>query len=233
MSMLDFLFPRKCLGCNKTGYYFCSECRLKIRPIEFQICPVCEKASPFGQTHDWCQTRLSLSGFCSVFSYDGIIKEAIHKIKFRFATDLAKELWEITNSLLAGKKEKDFFLLNNFLVKEKPIIIPVPLFWYKENFRGFNQAEIFGSFLARKYNLSLKNDLLVRCRPTQSQAGLSEKERKINIEKAFATPPNIHNSSFSILLVDDIWTTGSTLKTCGSFLKKVGRGKIWGFTLAR
>lgn len=233
MSILDLIFPKKCLGCGKTGQYFCSECRLKIPPVEFQICPVCEKASPFGQTHNQCQTRLSLNGFISVFSYEGVIKEAIHKLKFRFATDLTKELWEITDFFLEKKKEKDFFLLNKFLVEEKPIIIPVPLFWYKENFRGFNQAEVFGRFLVKKFDLTLDNKLLIRTRATQPQAGLSQKERRSNIRKAFSVSRPVHSSLFNALLIDDIWTTGSTLKTCGSLLKKAGIEKVWGFTLAR
>lgn len=234
MSIIDLIFPKKCLGCGKTGQYFCSECCSKIRPVEFQICPVCERASPFGQTHKQCLTKLSLSGFCSIFFYGGAIKEAIHKLKFRFATDLVEELWKISDFLLEEKRERDFFLLNKFLIEEKPIVIPVPLFWYKENFRGFNQAEILGRFLSKRFNLTLEKELLIRSIPTQPQAGLSQKERRKNIEKAFSVSSNILiSSSPNILLVDDIWTTGSTLKTCSRLLKKAGVKKVWGFTLTR
>jgi ComF family protein len=233
MFLLDLLFPKKCLGCGKTGQYFCQICVSKIPPVEFQICPVCEKPSPFGQTHDRCRSKNSLDGFCSVFGYEGIIKEAIHKFKFRYVTDLSKELWNLTDNLLNQKKGRDFFLLNKFVATQNPVVLPVPLFWYKENLRGFNQAEILGKFLADKFSLKLRNDLLVRSKSTQSQAKLSEKERKRNVADAFLVPPEVQSSLFKILLVDDIWTSGATLKACGSLLKRAGAETVWGFTLAR
>lgn len=232
MIFLDLLFPKTCLGCDKKGKYFCPSCASKIKLIEKQICPVCEHFSFFGQTHHFCQMKWSLDGLISLFTYEGIVRKAIHQLKFKYVTDLTEELFQIINDSL--DKSDHFSLMKRFILDKKPTVIPVPLFWYKENYRGFNQAEIFGKKLAQNWGLEFKKDILIRSKFTQPQFGLDKKERKKNIENAFSVSPNILISLYpNILLVDDIWTTGATLKACGSLLKRAGVKEVWGLTLAR
>ena len=232
--LLDFLFPRTCLGCGKTGQYFCSSCIRKIRVIESQICPVCEKPSPFGQTHSACQTRNSLDGLVSFFIYEGIIKKAIHQLKFKYVTDLADELFSLLKEIWMMEKADRFSQMKCFIETKKPVIVSVPLYWYKENLRGFNQTEIFGKKFAQLWNLQFRKDILIRSKSTQSQVGLTEEERQKNIANAFSISPSILISQYpDILLIDDIWTTGATLKTCGALLKKTGAKEVWGLTIAR
>jgi len=231
MIFFDLLFPKICLGCQKKGYYFCPSCISKIKLIEKQICPVCQKYSPFGQTHRFCQTKWSIDGLFSVFSYQGIIREAIHQLKFKYVTDLTEELFNIIVTSL--DKSDHFDLMKQYIQVKKPVLISVPLYWYKKNYRGFNQVEIFGEKLAKFWGLEFRRDVLVRSKFTQPQFGLGKKVRKKNIENAFSVLSNIHSPLFNLLLIDDIWTTGATLKTCGSLLKKAGVKKVWGLTLAR
>jgi len=243
MTLLDLLFPKTCLGCGKpadsampdgrqAGQYFCSSCVSKIELIENQICPVCERPSPFGKTCSLCQTKLSLDGLISLFDYKDIIKKAIHELKFKFSTDLIEEFFKLIMKALENKNDR-LILLNQFIKDQKPVIVPIPLHWYKENLRGFNQSEIFGRKLEKLWSLEFKKDLLIRSKFTPPQAGLTQDQRKENISKAFSAFPIIHNSLFNILLIDDIWTTGATLKTCGALLKKSGAKTIWGLTIAR
>ena len=128
-------------------------------------------------------------------------------------------------------------LITQFIKNERPIVLPVPLFRKREKERGYNQSEILGRTLAKKYKLTFCPDLLIRIKPTKPQAKLTMGERIKNIKKAF----KVNNFSLNllisqypnILLVDDIWTTGITLRTCGNLLKRAGFKKVWGLTLAR
>ncbi|PIV01726.1 hypothetical protein COS54_00535 [Candidatus Shapirobacteria bacterium CG03_land_8_20_14_0_80_39_12] len=230
MSILDLIFPKKCLGCQKEGKYFCSNCLSQRAPIS-QICPVCEKPSPFGQTHPFCLTRYSLDGLTSFLFFGGIIRQAIHKLKYRLVTDLKEEFWQIILSEL--KRREDLLLLNKFTAQYKPIIIPIPLYWYKYNYRGFNQATLFAQDFANYFHLPLSEEILIRNKGTVSQTKLKIKERKANVQNAFFVKQKLKTLPENILLIDDVWTTGSTLKTAGSLLKRSGVKKIWGLTIAR
>lgn len=243
MNLLDFLFPRTCLGCGKTGLsaeasdpeakvgqYFCPSCIPKINIIDSQICPDCEKPSPFGQTHRFCQKKYSLDGLISFFAYEGMIRKAIHQLKFKFVTDLSDELFKL---MLKRMENEHFSQIKRFITNEKPIVTSVPLYWYKENQRGFNQSEIFAQKLAKFWNLKFKKDLLIRSKFTQSQYGLNQEQRKENLQNALKVNPNYELLFTNYLIIDDIWTTGSTLKTCGSILKKSGAKAVWGLTIAR
>ena len=231
MTVLDLLFPKSCLGCGKKACYFCAECRLKIGKI-YQICPVCGKPSPFGRTHRFCLTKFSLEGLFSFFVYGGIIRSAIHKLKYKLVTDLEEEFWRLIKDEIE-KKEPNIIFLRQFMEKEKPIVVPIPLHWYKQRKRGFNQSSLFGKRTACLFDLSFSDKILVREKNTVSQTKVTQKERQENVKGIFCLSPNIHNSLFNILLVDDVWTTGSTMKEAAGVLKKAGVKKVWGITIAR
>jgi ComF family protein len=216
--LFDFLFPRRCLGCGQWGNYFCQECVKKIKLVENQVCPVCRKPAVRGRTHPRCQTRYSLDGLVSVFAYEGIIKKAIGKLKYKFITDLAEELIELV------PKQK-FQLV---------IFVPVPLHPRRQRWRGFNQAELLGRMLAEKSGWGVKTDVLERHKHTKPQVDLKGKERKKNIRGAFRLKPKAKvKKQVKLLLFDDVWTTGSTMKECGQVLKRGGAKEVWGLTLAR
>ncbi len=214
--LLDFLFPRCCLGCGQWGKYFCQECLKKIKSVEKPICPVCQKPAIGGKTHPRCQTKYSLDNLTSIFAYEGIVKEAIGQLKYKFITDLAEELIGLTPKLPYFKS----FTL-----------VPIPLHPRRQRWRGFNQAELLGKILARKLGSGIRNDVLIRYKYTKPQVDLKGKERKKNIRNAFKITPKAKLKK--VILFDDVWTTGSTLRECGLVLKKAGVKEVWGLTLAR
>lgn len=222
--LLGLLFPRRCLGCGQPGGYFCSSCRPKIKPLLTQICPVCQKAAISGKTHVRCQTKLSLDGLISLFSYEGIMQKAIKKLKYRLVTDLAEEL----ASLAVAFRPSIFNRQSLFLV-------PVPLHPRRQRQRGFNQAELLGQILAKKFDWSVQTELLVRSRSTKPQVSLRRRERWPNIRGAFKLNPRVTDNlkSATHLIFDDVWTTGSTLKECGRVLKRNGVKQVWGLTVAK
>ena len=229
-----------------------------IQFIETDFCPACTKPAIDGKTHPKCQTRYSLDGLTSFFKYQDPVREAIKRIKYKpFAFDVSKTLI----SLALKKINQKSFLQR--IIKEKPILVPIPLHQSRERARGFNQAEVLGKILAEKWNLHFTPNLLIRHKKTKPQYQLKGKERKENLEKAFSINPKYSrilarpagndlevksgsagqnsfkfarrdgDASRNILLLDDLWTTGTTMRVCGNLLKRAGAKSVWGLTMAR
>lgn len=230
VNLVDLLFPRKCLNCGKEGGYFCSQCLNYLSLDNQRICPVCEKPSIGGHTHPRCLKKDSLDGLTSIFAYKGLIAKAITKLKYKFLYDIANDLVEV---FLSSCGEDLAFC--NYCQKEKPIFVPIPLHPSRLRWRGFNQSELLGKMIAKNLGLNFVPDLLVRTKNTKPQMELTEKQRQENIRDAFSVNYNssfiIHNSS--ILVFDDVWTSGATIKEAGKILKTNGAKKVWGLTIAR
>lgn len=227
----NLLFPKMCLGCGKWGSYLCPDCLNFIQVLKQRKCPVCARLSPFGLTHPGCKKARSLDGLTAIFTYQGIVKKAITKLKYRFVTDLSSTILELFLSYCGEDKA-----FTKFVTQEKVFLIPIPLYWQRKNWRGFNQAELLGKMIAQKLGIGFIPDLLVRVKNTQPQSLLDKKDRGFNIRDAFRINKhylNILNSkTLNILLFDDVWTTGATLKEAAKILKTKGIGKVWGLTLA-
>lgn len=222
---IDFLFPKRCVGCGNFGSFLCLVCQAKMRLVEGKICPMCERASFDGKTHPGCKTRYSLDGLVSFFRYDGPVKAAIKRLKYKPYL-----------SGLAGLLVRQFFD-NNLAMQQFSnnfVVIPVPLYSSRERSRGFNQAGLIGKAIADRLGLIFIDGVLKRTKNTKPQVELKGDERRKNIISAFAVTNNYEPQTMnSILLVDDVWTTGSTLRACGNVLKRAGAKKVWAMTLAR
>lgn len=110
-------------------------------------------------------------------------------------------------------------------------IVPVPLHPKRQKWRGFNQSAVIGQILSKKIGLDYQ-EALKRTRYTKPQVELSGKDRRQNIRNAFSLTKS-YILSPNVLLLDDVWTTGSTLKECAYVLKRGGAKKVWAITLAR
>lgn len=227
MSFLDLLFPKYCLGCGQAGQYFCKNCLSQLKPVP-QVCPVCEQGSYFGKTHSFCSTKYGLDGLTSFFRFEGIARQAIHKLKYRLVTDLKEEFFSV---ILRQAKQQNG--LGNFIRQYQPIVVPIPLHQRKENVRGFNQSSLFGKTIAKEFGLKFSDKILLRSKPGISQTKLSMAERKQNVKDAFTVSSRYLLTTNTYLLVDDVWTTGATLKTACSLLKHSRAQKVWGLTIAR
>lgn len=226
MHFLDLLFPRRCFGCGKVGKYFCQNCLTKIEFITHPICPVCTRSAIDGAAHPKCQTRYTLDGLTSFFRYEGIVRKAIKAIKYRFVSDLAKEFIDLIPI-------SSFQPITHNL--QPTTLIPIPLHPTRLRFRGFNQAEVLGRLVAKRLNIPLKTNILKRVRKTKPQVEMKERDKRLkNMEGVFAvnqlTMKQWNNET--ILLFDDVYTTGATLRSAASILKHAGVKKIWGVTLA-
>jgi len=204
-----------------------------------------------GATHSGCKTKTSLDGLVFFWRYKGAVHKIIHKIKYNPFIFTAIE--EIVNNVLLQcpsealhrKAKGDSFIMQNpsfqAFLSQKPLLIPVPLHKSRLRYRGYNHAEKIAEAFGKNWHLKVIPNLLIRTRATKPQAKLKLEERKSNIKDAFA----INNSNNScgtrgtldtcgtFILVDDVWTSGSTLSECCRVLKQKGAQKVWALTLAR
>jgi len=225
MAILDFVFPRKCLHCSKEGSYLCDRCVSNLRE-PLQVCPVCERFSIKGKTHSRCISLSSLNGLLSVWPYRGIVRKALIALKYKFASEIANE---VSDNLI--KRLSKF----SFIDLERPILIPIPLHPLRKNWRGFNQTEIMGKIIAYRFNWRFEPAFLVRKIIITPQTGLGKIERKENIKGVFGiNPTRIFGSKYTtLILFDDVWTTGSTLKEAAAVIKEKYQNPVWGLTVAR
>jgi ComF family protein len=222
MDILNLIFPKTCLGCGKEGKYVCENCLARVRPLK-PACPHCEKASIDGFTHTKCRKKYGLDGLNSIWDYEGVIKKALLALKYKYSTEAGREL-----SLLFIHELK-----KSNLIKEGTLV-PIPIHWYRENVRGFNQSVEIGKIVASEMGWKFIPDLLIKNRSTTSQVELSVGDRKKNLHGVFSINPNyVLNTPCSVLLFDDVFTTGSTLKEAAKVLKHSGVEKVWGLTIAR
>jgi ComF family protein len=208
MRALDFIFPRKCFGCGKSGVYICSSC--------------INQVTNFGRH----QRALGLKGGISLWRYEGVVRRAIINMKYRFALKIAEEL--------ASHATQEIEKYKNFLPKN-PVLVPVPLFWLKHNWRGFNQAELMGKIIAQKMGWRFIPDLLMKKISSVPQVKLKARERRKNIKGTFSLNPNYQSLTInhqSLIIFDDVWTTGSTLKEGARILRRAGVKKVWALTIA-
>lgn len=196
------------------------------------VCPGCEDLAVGGQTHPICKRRFSLDGLWSLGIYQNPLRLAIQKLKYKGVRELAEILVDITIDYWA--RYEPLFL--DQIKKDQGVgwaVVPVPLYWWRENSRGYNQASLIGQILSSKLGLNYL-EALKRIRYTKPQAKLKSGQRKENIKGAFEVDADYNLQPIPyVLLLDDVWTTGSTLKECCYVLKRSGAKKVWAITLAR
>jgi competence protein ComFC len=220
MGLLDLLFPKKCVVCGKFGSYLCEKDKQRIKERE-QFCPVCQRHSIGGTTHAKCKTKLSLDGLICLFEYNREARALIHEIKYRFVKDLR----EVFGSLVAKNSTVREIDLRKF------ILVPTPLSTERKRWRGFNQSEVLGKEIAQYLKIQLFDGYLTKIKDTTPQALLLKSERAKQMKGSFKSDKS---SVFgkNILLFDDVWTTGATMKAAGAELKRKGARRVWGLVVA-
>jgi ComF family protein len=163
---------------------------------------------------------LQIDGIRSVAVYEGTLRDAIHAYKYSHMHGLAEPL----GALLAG-----FWRASGL---PADVIVPVPLHKRRVRERGYNQSALLAKVLGREVGLPVLSDGLRRDRYTISQVRLGWQERRANVADAFSCADQGF-AGRSVLLVDDVCTTGSTLEACSLALRSGGARKVWALTVAR
>jgi len=232
-AFLDFFFPPRCLICEKDIINtqlqgICEPCLSSIRYISSPICLKC--GIPFnsviGRDHlcGTCLTsRVYFTKARAVGVYEGVLQEATHRLKYNKKTLLAKPL----GALMVGHH------LGSIDFKSYDFLIPVPLHFKRLRERGFNQALFLAKYIGKRYGIPIDYMSLKRIKWESPQINLSKKERERNVKGVFSLSNKSRFKDKSILLIDDVYTSGATVNECARVLTKAERVRVDVLTLCR
>lgn len=178
--------------------------------------------------HVKCKKKYGLDGLTCLWVYEGAVRKALLSLKYKFAFDIAKELSQIFMEAL--KFHDSYPIIHN-----SSVLVPIPTHPLRENWRGFNQSAEVGKLVARQMGWKFIPDLLLKRRITTPQTELKSDARKENIKGVFSlgSDYSLIPKDYCLVLFDDVWTTGSTLKEACKVLKRAGAKSVWGLTIAR
>ena len=221
-SLLDLFLPINCLGCQKGGEWLCPTCRAKliIRPQE--ICPVCKRTS---DGHS-CR-RDGLDKFWALADYKSpLIDALITQIKYGFTVELVGSVFKEYLEIFWHKFGQE--------IGTKIVLVPVPLHRRRRLERGFNQSLIIAKTLSEISECEINDRLINRIKYTEHQVGLSGSARQENVRGMFKIDYRQQSACWNkkILLIDDVYTTGSTMGECARTLKEAGFSDVSGLALA-
>lgn len=225
VKILDILFPRRCPSClaiqdkNK----FCSNCLSKIKFFDSLFCPKCFNRLPDFKRSCHLDEKFILG---AATDYNEFIQKAIWNLKFNLVKDAAEP---ISNLLINYFK----MILNYYLIDLKNfIVVPMPLSSKRLKERGFNQSKLIAEFFANYFNLPLEKEILLRVKHSKAQSEINEFEkRKLNVKNCFMV--NTKNINKNIILIDDVFTSGATMKEAVRIFKKHNAKKIIGLVISR
>ena len=163
----------------------------------------------------------------SYSEYVGSLRGLIHLLKYESVTSAARPLGRMLAEAIAE--------LRPACGDSMPLLVPVPLHRGRRQTRGFNQTELIAQAAAKHFDeeLEVAAGVLVRHRETISQVGLSREERIENMHDAFRVRESAKVNGRSVIVVDDVMTTGTTLSECARMLKQAGAERVWAATVAR
>ncbi|SEM34569.1 comF family protein [Syntrophus gentianae] len=232
-AIFDLLFPPRCLSCQNLlisgeEQGFCPDCQTRISFLFPPFCQICGSPLPAGvQSSNICH-RCTVSAppfeICrSVGRYDSVLMEAIHALKYQRKIPAGVVLGKILSAHVA----------NLLPFGDYDRIIPVPLHKKRLRKRGFNQSLILARAMARDFSLPLDFQSLKRRVHTDPQIGLGRKQRETNVREAFECVRRDQIANSRILLIDDVYTTGSTVRECSRVLLEGGAKSVAVATVAR
>lgn len=233
-SLSHLLLPVRCTLCDipLTGDpipFFCRPCWGQLKPLSGPECPRCGR--PFGSPVATQYTPDLLCGEChlrppafskawSCYRYESPLKDAIHLLKYQRKVALAGPLADLLMERTGDPHDFD-------------MVMPVPLHPDRLREREFNQALLFADRVARHLALPLSYDNLIRTQATPPQSELTRAARLRNLRRTFAVSRPAGIIGRRILLIDDVFTTGTTVNECAKVLRKAGAGPVSVCTIAR
>ncbi|OGO17420.1 MAG: hypothetical protein A2Z02_05150 [Chloroflexi bacterium RBG_16_48_7] len=221
-AIVEFLFPATCVGCGKWGNFICSQCSKSLPRISPPFCKKCGKPETSGTFCPVCWSyQGKIDGIRSVFHFDGVIRQAIHDLKYHHLKALSGPIADYLVQYL----------------RENPMsgdaLVPVPIHKNRIKQRGYNQSVLIAERLGKMLDLPVITTVLVRNRDSLPQArSTNVEQRKRNVLGAFSCndDPIAYKD---IILIDDVCTSGATLEACAVALKNSGFNSVWGLTVAR
>jgi len=217
----------------------CPECLASIHPAHGKVCSICGERvlSAYAESdHDGLlrcpvcrRIDRPFARAVAYGSYDVGLRELIHLLKYNSVRPAANVLGRMLAEAVT--------VLEPAFEQSTVLVIPVPLYKGKRGQRGFNQAEMISRLAIQvspvRERLHLATDILLRVRDTRSQIGLTSHQRRENMRGAFSVARATEVTGREVLLVDDVYTTGTTVSECAKVLRRAGASRVWVATVAR
>jgi ComF family protein len=215
---VDLVYPKRCAGCGLRGSWLCVDC---CAALPLFTAPWCDRCGvPASYSHCECSsTPENLEQVRSVGPFDGWLRGAVVQFKYHGEWARAAHLGEPLAAAVADMRLAD-------------ALVPVPLHAARLRHRGFNQSLLLAQHAGASLEMEVK-EALIRTRRTDAQVNLGSEQRAINVTGAFAVKPNFPVAGLSIILIDDVITTGSTLSACAEVLITDGATSVRAASLAR
>ena len=220
--LIRFVYPRRCVLCSEligieSDKYLCSDCEKATEYISGNVCEKCGMPIDYpGMCRHCRNTKRHFDEAFAVYRYEGRIREAIHRFKYRGKGGYAK---------FFGTEMAHFADLEE--VPYVDYVVPVPISDERRRRRGYNQCELLADVYCRERRQVCIN-ALVRIKKTKPQNELKRKERVKNVKNAFAlSNDTVDLKDSSVLIIDDIFTTGSTADECAKVLKRAGAAEVY------
>lgn len=217
--MLDTLFPPRCVGCRARAHWLCPLCLDRVQYLMLPLCGVCQQPVSPAAAHGCRVSAAPLVTISAIGLYKGPLRDAVHALKYKGRHGVAATL----AGLLAPRLSP--------LPAEGDLLVPVPLHPTRERERGYNQAAIVAAELARLLPCELDARALRRTRATAQQVGMSREQRAANVRGAFEARPGVVRDR-RVWLLDDVYTTGATLKAGAHALRQAGARQVRGVVIA-
>lgn len=226
-ALVDILYPARCPLCEKILPGFPGErkelaCRECVKKVPFIVSPRCMKCGKQLESMEWefcgdCERRQHVyDRGVAVASYSDALRASMHRYKY----GARREYTPFYAGLI---REHCGEIIRQWGID---VIIPVPMYHKKELARGYNQAALLADALGESLNIPVDSKILIRSRNTRPMKELSDTERLKNIQSAFKIRQSMIKYK-RILLVDDIYTTGSTMDACAKCLKQSGAARVY------
>lgn len=220
----DLLFPPRCVGCGRAGSLFCDSCAQAVAPIPQPCCPRCGQPQV---TTALCQTCTGLVNDPVTMAraaavYAPPLRPAIHALKYEQQPALAP---------LLGRYLVAAFAHPEWQAVRIDAVAPVPLHAERLAARGYNQSALLAAHFCAATGLPMEKNWLERHRDTRPQVGLNLQERRQNVVGSFRAQPAVAGKR--LLLIDDVYTTGATLRACATAARAAGATAVYALTVAR
>lgn len=230
-TLVSILYPPHCAACaasTESQVFVCPPCAKEARKIEKPFCRRCSQPFDGSITSEFTCTNCKDRRFhfdCAVAPYrsHGIVREFVHRFKYEHAYYLRRPLANWAAEGLVDKR---------ILVRPYDFLVPVPLHPTRKRERGFNQAEAIASLLSKRTGKPVASALR-RTRYTTTQTRLDRAERMENLRGAFQVRQPSLVRDRHLILVDDVFTTGSTIEECARVLHEAGAASLRALTVAR
>jgi len=254
----DLIFPKTCVGCGKLGSYFCGEC-ISAFPLSTQVCPMCNLGSVGGLTHFGCRKSLGMDGLVCVFPYRESVQDFVKKLKYRFVSEMGVSAGGAISSRL-DKSMTNFFKRNDFSLVAVPLhklrerwrgfnqasLLSKQLAseWSLSDLEILVRVKDTKSLAESRVRLTKQEGIELEIKYVSSSnrrsakaALIVKKKTQLRIAQmkgAFKVREGCDLSGVrEVVIIDDVWTSGATMRECVKCLKRNGVSRVWGLVFAR